>query len=127
MTEIQTNSSNIGQIQIADEVIAVIAGTAALEIDGVVGMASNFTGDLAEIMGKRNLSKGVKISVNEDSVSVEINLIIAFGYKIQDVSVEVQKKVKTAIETMTGLPSNEININIAGIHMDKTPKQKDER
>jgi uncharacterized alkaline shock family protein YloU len=127
MTEIQTNSSNIGQIQIADEVIAVIAGTAALEVDGVVGMASNFTGDLAEIMGKRNLSKGVKINVNEDNVSVEINLIIAFGYKIQDVSFEVQKKVKTAIETMIGLPSNEININVAGIHMDKAQKQKDER
>lgn len=126
MTEIQTNSSNIGQIQIADEVIAVIAGTAAMEIDGIVGMASNFTGDLAEIMGKRNLSKGVKVNVGEDSVSVELNLIIKFGYKIQDVSLEVQQKVKTAIETMTGLQSKEIDINIVGIHLNKVQKQKDE-
>ena len=126
MTEIQTNSSNIGQIQIADEVIAVIAGTAAMEVGGVLGMASNFTGDLAEIMGKRNLSKGVKVNVNGDSVSVELNLMVKFGYKIQDISVEVQQKVKTAIETMTGLTTSEVNVNVAGIHMDKPQKPKDE-
>ena len=127
MADIQTNSSNIGQIQIADEVIAVIAGTAAMEVDGVIGMASNFTGDLAEIIGKKNLSKGVKIDVDAGSVSVEINLLIKFGYQIQTVSAEVQQRVKTAVETMTGLAANEININVAGVHMEKEPRQKEER
>ncbi len=123
MTEIK-NNSGIGQIQIADEVISVIAGTAALEIDGVAGMSGNFTGDIAEILGRKNLSKGVKIEVSEYGVSVSINIIAKFGYKVQDVSLNVQKRVKTAIETMTGLEVICIDVYVSGVLIEKE-KQKD--
>ncbi len=119
MTELKTNNVNIGQIQIADEVIAIIAGTAALEVDGVVGMSGNFTGDIAEILGKKNLSKGVKVVVEENEVKIDINMLIKFGFKIHEVCVEIQKRVKNAVETMTGLEASEVNVNVTAIHFEK--------
>ena len=123
MAEIK-NKSNIGQIQIADEVIATIAGTAALEVEGVASMAGNIT-DIAEFLGKKNLSKGVKVNVNESDASFEINLLIKNGYKIHEVCEEVQKRVKIAIETMTGLNALVINVNVAGLAMEKEKSKKD--
>lgn len=124
MTELKTNADSIGQIQIADEVIAVIAGTAAMEINGVVATSSNFTGDLAGMLGKKNFSKGVKVEVVENEVSIDISILVKFGYKIQEVASEVQKKVKIAIETMTGLDAVEINVIVTGVNFEKE-KQKD--
>jgi len=117
MAEIKTDQ--IGQIQISDEVIAIIAGTAALEIDGVAGMSGNITGGLAEMLGRKNLAKGVKVQVSDDSVVIDIDLLIKFGYKIHEVCVNVQQRVKTAIETMTSLNAGEVNINVLGLHVDK--------
>ncbi len=114
-----SNQNAMGQIQIADEVIAIIAGTAALEVEGVAHMSGNFTGDLVEILGKKNLSKGVSVSVNENQVIVSINLMIKLGYKIQDVTAEVQHRVKNAIETMTGLTAAEVNITVSGVQIEK--------
>lgn len=122
MIEIKTDNDCVGQVQIADEVLAVIAGTAALEIEGVVGMTGNFT-DISEILGKKNLSKGVTVDVKAGEVTIGINLQVKIGYKIQDVANEVQKRVKTAIETMTGLSATEININVTGIHPDKNEQK----
>lgn len=123
MTEIK-NNIGIGQIQIADEVIAVIAGTAALEIDGVAGMSGNFTGDLVEKLGHKNLSKGIKIDVSGGNVTVGISIMAKFGYKIHELSTDVQKRVKTAIETMTGLTVAAVNVHITGIHHEKEkPKE----
>ncbi|MCL2591877.1 MAG: Asp23/Gls24 family envelope stress response protein [Defluviitaleaceae bacterium] len=123
MAEIK-NKSNIGQIQIADEVIATIAGTAALEVDGVASMAGNIT-DIAEFLGKKNLSKGVKVNVTGDEASFEISLLIKNGYKIQDVCEEVQKRIKIAIETMTGLKATTINVNVSGLSMEKEKSKKE--
>lgn len=118
MTEIK-NETGVGQVQIADEVIAAIAGTAALEIDGVAGMAGNITGDIAEILGRKNLSKGVKVEVAEGSVAISVNLLVKFGYKIQDVSRGVQARVKTAVETMTGLSASEVTVVVSGVLVEK--------
>ncbi len=122
MAEIKGDYSNIGQIQIADEVIAVIAGTAASEVDGVVTNTGGFGPDF----GKKNMSKGVKVTVNGNEVKIDLTISVKFGYKIQDVSSDVQKKVKTAIETMTGLFACEVNVNVASVQMEKTSKQKPE-
>ncbi|HOA80012.1 MAG TPA: Asp23/Gls24 family envelope stress response protein [Defluviitaleaceae bacterium] len=111
--------NQIGQIQIADEVIAIIAGLAATEVEGIAGMAGTFTGGIAEILGKKNLSKGVKVEVGESEVSIDLFLVIKFGVKIPDVALAVQKKVKNAIETMTGLSVIEINLHITGVHFEK--------
>ena len=117
MSEIK-NSGAAGQIQIADDVIAMIAGTATLEIDGVAGMTGNIT-DIVEIIGKKNLGKGVKVEVAENTISLDIHIMVKFGYKIHDVSTQVQERVKNAVESMTGLSVSEVNIFVSGVQLEK--------
>ena len=119
ITDIKTNNENIGQIQIADEVIATIAGTAALEVDGVSEMSGNITEDLVGMFGKKNLSKGVKVTVDGRNVSAAINIGVKLGYKIPEISAMVQERVKSAVETMTGLSVAEVNVFISGITQEK--------
>ena len=126
MIELRINSDTIGQVYIADEVVAVIAGTAAMEIEGVAAASGNFTGDLAEKLGKKNLAKGVKVTVNDNMAVIDINLAVKFGYKIKEVSEKVQKRVKIAVETMIGLDAPEININISGVIFGKEGKKSSE-
>lgn len=106
---------DVGQVQIADEVIAVIAGLAGTEVDGVQQMSGNITNEIVSKLGMKNLSKGVKVSIDGEQVDVDLNLILQYGVSIPKTSKEVQEKVKGAIETMTGLTVNEVNIRIAGI------------
>ena len=106
---------DVGQVQIADEVIAVIAGLAATEVDGVQQMSGNINNELVSKLGMKNLSRGVKVSIDGEQVDVVLNLILKYGVSIPKISREVQEKVKGAIETMTGLTVNEVNIRIAGI------------
>lgn len=104
-----------GKVHIADEVIAVIAGTATLEIEGVAGTVAPVTSDISGILGKKNLGKGVKVVVDAGEVEIEISISIKFGEKIHEVSETVQEKVKMAIETMTGLNVRQVNINVIGV------------
>lgn len=106
---------DVGQVQIADEVIAVIAGLAATEVEGVQKMSGNITNEIVSKLGIKNLSKGVKVSIDGEKVDVVLNLILKYGVSIPKTSREVQEKVKGAIETMTGLTVGEVNIRIAGI------------
>ena len=109
----------IGEVQIADEVVAIIAGLAATEVEGVASMAGNITNELVGRLGMKNLSKGVKVDVTEDHVSVDISLNIRFGYNIPQVSETVQEKVRNAIESMTGLTVLDVNVRIAGVSMEE--------
>ena len=106
---------DVGQVQIADEVIAVIAGLAATEVEGVQKMSGNITNEIVSKLGMKNLSKGVKVSIDGEKVDVVLNLILKYGVSIPKTSREVQEKVKGAIETMTGLTVGEVYIRIAGI------------
>ena len=108
----------IGEVQIADEVVAIIAGLAATEVEGVASMAGNITNELVSKLGMKNLSKGVKVHVGENDVTVNLALNIKYGCEIPKVSAAVQDRVKTAIETMTGLEVSEVNIKIAGVNID---------
>ena len=108
----------IGEVQIADEVVTIIAGLAATEVDGVASMAGNITNELVSKLGMKNLSKGVKVHVGENDVTVNLALNIKYGCEIPKVSAAVQDRVKTAIETMTGLEVSEVNIKIAGVNID---------
>ena len=110
----------IGEVQIADEVVAIIAGLAATEIDGVDSMAGNITNELVGKLGMKNLSKGVKVDVTEDHVSVDLSLNIRYGFNIHEVSEQVQEKVSAAIENMTGLTVLDVNIRIAGVNMEES-------
>ena len=106
---------NLGEVKIADEVVAIIAGLATTEVEGVSSMAGNITNELVAKLGMKNLSKGVKIQVNDDGVYVELALVLKYGYLIPEVSKNVQDKVKTAVENMTGLNVLEVNIRIANV------------
>ena len=110
--------NKIGEVRIADEVVAVIAGLAATEVGGVASMAGNMTRELISKLGMRNLSKGVEVEVIDSTVSVKLSLNIQYGYSVPDVSEKVQDRVKTAIENMTGLEVLDVNITIAGVNMD---------
>ena len=104
----------IGKVQIADEVVAIIAGLAATEVEGVASMAGNITNELVGKLGMKYLSKGVKVDVLENVVCVNLNLNLEYGYSIPETCKKVQEKVKTAIENMTGLEVSDVNISIAG-------------
>ena len=109
----------IGEVQIADEVVAIIAGLAATEVEGVDSMAGNITNELVGKLGMKNLGKGVKVDVTEDHVSVDLSLNIRYGYNIPQVSEQVQEKVSAAIENMTGLTVLDVNIRISGVNMEE--------
>ena len=110
-------NGQIGEVRIADEVVAIIAGLAATEVKGVASMAGNVTNELVSKLGMKNLSKGVKVVVTSESVSVDIALNMEYGYSIPKTSKMVQEKVKQAIENMTGLQVADVNVCVAGIEV----------
>ncbi len=110
---------NLGEVRIADEVIAIIAGLAATEAEGVSSMAGNITNELVSKLGMKNLSRGIKIEIKENVVRVDVALNIRFGYAIPEVSSKVQERVKSAIENMTGLEVSSVNVSIASVEMEK--------
>ncbi|MEE0348849.1 MAG: Asp23/Gls24 family envelope stress response protein [Lachnospiraceae bacterium] len=105
----------VGEVQIADEVVAIIAGLAATEVEGVASMAGNITNELVGKLGMKNLAKGVKVEINPEDVVVDMALNMEYGYNIPKTSETVQERVKTAIENMTGLHVAEVNVRIAGV------------
>lgn len=109
----------IGQVQIADEVVAIIAGLAATEVEGVASMAGNITNELVSKLGMKNLSKGIKVSVEDGEVTVDVALNIDYGYSVPKTSRKVQEKVKASVENMTGLTVADVNISIASVCMEK--------
>jgi uncharacterized alkaline shock family protein YloU len=110
-----------GSIKIANEVVAIIAGLAATEVEGVAGMSGGITGGITEMLGMKNLSKGVKVEVGEKETAIDIFIIVEYGSRISDVAQAVQENVKTAVETMTGLNVVEVNVNVQGVNI---PKEK---
>ena len=106
---------DLGSVRIADEVIASIAGITAVDVPGVVGMSSGLIGGMAEMMGKKNPAKGVKVQVGAREVAVDLYIIVEYGLRIPDVALQVQEKVKEAVETATGLSVIEVNVHVQGV------------
>ena len=106
-----------GTIQISDEVLCIIAGTAALEVEGAT-TGHSIDGRLV----KRNFGRAVKVVVEKNKVSVDISILVKYGNKIHIVSEEVQRRIKTALETMVGMTVKEVNVNVAGLVLEKAPK-----
>ena len=111
------SDDQIGEVHIANEVVAIIAGLAATEVDGVASMAGDITSEIISKLGMKTLSKGVKVEVIQEEVSIELALVLKYGYNVPDVSKLVQDKVKSAVETMTGLRVLEINIRISDVDL----------
>ena len=124
--EIQKNEytlesdEHIGSVKIADDVVAMIAGLAATEVDGVSAMAGNITNELMSKVGMRSLTKGVKVDVIGRKVHVDLGVLMEYGYNIPATCQKVQTKVKAAIENMTGLDVTDVNIRIAGVHIQQS-------
>ena len=110
-------SGEAGEVRIADEVVAIIAGLAATEVEGVASMAGNITNELVGKLGMKTLSKGVKLTVVDNTVFVVLSLNLEFGFSVPEVSRRVQEKVKAAIENMTGLEVLEVSIQIEGVNI----------
>ena len=110
-------SDQVGDVRVADEVVAIIAGLATTEVEGVSSMAGNITNEIVSKLGMKNLSKGILVEVMENEVKVDVAINISYVYSIPEVSSKVQDKVKTAIENMTGLNVAVVNVRIASVDM----------
>ncbi len=120
------SSTELGNIRIADEVVAIIAGLAATEVEGVAGMSGGLAGGIAEMLGRKNLSKGVKVEVGEKETAVDLYMIVDFGVRIPDVARKIQDSVKQAIESMTGLAVIETNVHVQGVNFHPASEAKEE-
>lgn len=120
----QSVVNEIGAIKITDEVVAIIAGLAATEVPGVFGMSGGIAGGIAEALGRKNLSKGVKVEVGEKEAAIDLYIIVEYGYRIPDVAWSIQEKVKNSVEAMTGLNVVEVNIHIQGVNIEKEHKKE---
>lgn len=114
----------MGTIHIADEVLAVVAASAAMEVEGVSGLAANLSSDLAELMGKKVYSKGVRLTVAGGQVVVDISVLIQYGFTIPDVAKKVQEAVMTAVTNTSGMEVSRVNIQVAGISFRREHKEK---
>lgn len=116
------HKNELGSIQIAPEVVEIIAGFASIEVDGVAGMSGGFVGGIAELLGKKNLSKGVKVDVGEKEAAIDVSIVIEYGQPIPDIANRIQLNVKQAIESMTGLKVVEVNVHIHDVFFKDSEK-----
>lgn len=112
-------NNEYGVIRIADEVVATVAGLAASDVEGVAAMSGGWSTDLVEKLGRKNFGKGIKVEVNGDETKIDIYIVVEFGYAIPEVAANVQKEVKVAVETMTGLNVSAVNVHIAAVSVKK--------
>ena len=124
----ETLGENTG-IKISDEVIAVIAGVAVSEVNGVAGMQGKFGGGIGEVLsGKKNLAKGIKVEILENKESrIDVNIIVEYGARIPDVAFEIQNRVKKAVEGMAGLKVSEVNVHVQGVNIESDSKEQTEQ
>lgn len=118
----QVSETEVNGIKIAEDVVATIAGMATAEVKGV----SSMNGGIAGMFGKKNYSRGVKVQVTEKDASIDLFIIVEYGTRIPDIAWEIQNRVKTAVENMTGLRVLEVNIHVQGVNLPKETKQENQ-
>ena len=121
--EYVSRSDELGNIHISEEVLAVIAAAAALEVEGVGGLAANLGSDLAELLGKKNLSRGIRLHVEGESVTIDVAILVKYGYTIPDVARAVQEGIAGSVEATSGLSVAAVNVSVGGVVFDKEPKK----
>ena len=114
---LKIKSDELGDVRVSEEVVAIIAGLAATEVEGVSSMAGNITNEIVSKLGMKNLSKGIMVEVLDDEIKVDVAINIADGYSIPEISTKVQEKVKTTIENMTGITVAIVNVRVASVDM----------
>ena len=124
---VEENKEETSSIQIADDVVSVIAGKAVAEAPGVYAMAGGFAGGIQEVLsGKKSLSKGIKVEVGEKETKIDVNIIVEYGSRIPDVAFDIQNRVKTAVEGMTGLKVTAVNVHVQGVNTDVDTEKVEE-
>ena len=126
-SDLVINAGEQGAIKISEDVVTIIAGLAASEVAVVAGMSGGLAGGLAEKLGRKNLSKGVKAEVGEKEATIDIFIIVDYGAHIQEVAHQVQKSVRSAVESMTGLKVLQVNVNVQGVSFGSENKDEDGR
>lgn len=116
---VSSNNENLGSLKVTDDVIAIIAGLATVEVEGVYSMSGGLTGGIAEVLGIKNLSKGIKVETKEDNIYINIYIIAEFGARIPEVAWNIQEKVKKTVERMTGKRVMEANIHVQSVNIPK--------
>ena len=119
--EIEMENTDSG-VEISEDVVAVIAGIAVSDVQGVAGMAKGFAGGLTEALsGKKNMAKGIKVEVGEKETKIDVNIIVEYGTRIPDVAFEIQSRVKKSVKEMTGLDVVSVNVHVQGV---QTPQER---
>lgn len=119
--------SEMGAVRIANEVVGIIAGLAATEVPGVAGMSGGIAGGIAEMLGRKNLSKGVKVEVGEREAAIDLYVVVNYGERIAEVASKIQSNVKKAVEEMTGLAVVEVNVHVQGVVFPEEAREEERR
>lgn len=116
-TPVPVQEESIGELKVTSEVVGIIAGLATIEVDGVYAMSGGLTGGIAEALGIRNFSKGIKVEIRDGVALINIFIIVEFGVRIPEVAWSIQEKVKKSVEKMTGIKVLEVNIHVQGVNI----------
>lgn len=118
--ELDEDKSELGKVEISPEVIEVIAGIAASEVNGVASLRGNFASDVAEKLGRKNHGKGVKVELGEDAITVDVSVVIKYGVSVPEVARLIQENVKKALQTMTAIRLEAVNVHVVGVQFDSS-------
>ena len=125
--EVKKEVKQDNSIQISEDVVANIAGMAIEGIKGIAEMSGGFAGGISEVLsGKKNMAKGIKVDIKEGKAKIDVNIIVEYGSRIPDVAFEIQNRVKKAVENMTGLKVEEVNVHVQGVNTDTAKEEKTE-
>lgn len=122
--ELPVENVKLGKIELAPEVLQIIAGLSASQIEGVASLSGGVVGDLNQLLGRKNLRQGIKVELGEETV-IQVAIVVHYGYHVVDVAQEVQRVVKEAIEDMTGVIVNQVIVQVEGLKFPQTDKKKE--
>ncbi len=122
--EISVESVKLGKIELAPEVLQIIAGLSASQIEGVASLSGGVVGDINQLLGRKNLRQGIKVELGDTTV-IQVSIVVIYGYHVVEVATEVQKKVKEAIEDMTGVTVDQVVVHVEGLKFSQPDKKKE--
>lgn len=123
--DLENYDDGLGKVEIAPEVIEVITGIAATEVEGIAQMRGNFASGVVEKLGKKNHGKGVKVEINEDSIKIDVYCLVKFGVSIPKVAQEAQENIRQTLLNMTALEATEVNVHIVGVQFETAKAEAD--
>ncbi|MFV9510219.1 Asp23/Gls24 family envelope stress response protein [Tepidibacillus sp. LV47] len=121
-----TEERETGKIKIESDVVAMIAGLAATDTEGIASMSAGITEGLAKRVSGKNVTKGVRVEVGETETAIDLRVVIKYGFKIHEVARKLQQNVKEAVESMTGLRVVEVNVYVEGVELQKDEPEQEE-